>query len=491
MSESDLEKMEAMLLEDPDLEQHILSFKAGQLILRSGDVNHSIYLILKGHGNLEMQETGTGGLSLMVGSFGRGDFLGLASFWNQQPNVADSRALSEVQCLVLDRNRFHQLSRQKVDFNQAIQNLFISNLSHRYRRGITLNRQVATLSRRLEKESKELRIAINDLESAQQQLVSQEKLVTLGQLIGGLAHELNNPAAALSRHFEHLLGLLPRLIPGDINTHGVSPMDMVLAGKEQPHFTPEERRDRMATLQERFPGLPRSVCRRLAQAPDDMVDSWFRAFGHNESLSPEFESALDAFELGLCLRSQCISVDRITQLVTSLKNYSKAQGLGWQWIDIRDGLRDTLQLLKYRLKNYQIKSELAEVPKIRAHQGQLNQVWTNLIVNAMDATEAGGVITILAKLEADEIHVEIQDEGCGIPNGLEERIFESEFSMRKQHSESGLGLGLTITRGIVQRHGGTIHGWNRSEGGACFRVQLPVEKGELECDGNESSVGNG
>jgi two-component system sensor histidine kinase KdpD len=70
--------------------------------------------------------------------------------------------------------------------------------------------------------------------------------------------------------------------------------------------------------------------------------------------------------------------------------------------------------------------------------------------------------------------VDVLDEGCGIPVGLEERIFESEFSTRKQHSESGLGLGLTITRGIVQRHGGKIRGWNRPEGGACFRVQLPV-----------------
>lgn len=473
MSESDLEKMESMLLQDPDLEQHILNFQAGQLILRSGEVNNGIHLILKGHGNLEMVESETESSVLKVGSFGRGDFLGLASFWNQQPNVADSRALTEVQCLVLDRARFHQLSQQKTDFNQAIQNLFISNLSHRYRRGITLNRQVATLSRRLEKESNELKIAINDLEAAQQQLVSQEKLVTLGQLIAGLAHELNNPAAALSRNVEHLFSLIEQLIPGD--EKGVlSPMAMVRAGADQPHFTPEERRGRMTNLKESFPSLARSVCRRLAQAPDDIVSSWMDAWGGCESLSPEFERALDAFELGLCLRSQRISVDRITQLVISLKNYSKAQGMGWQWIDIREGLRDTLQLLKYRLKNYQVHVELGEIPKMRAHQGQLNQVWTNLIVNAMEATEPGGLVEIRASAADEEICVDVLDEGCGIPVGLEERIFESEFSTRKQHSESGLGLGLTITRGIVQRHGGKIRGWNRPECGACFRVQLPV-----------------
>ena len=102
-------------------------------------------------------------------------------------------------------------------------------------------------------------------------------------------------------------------------------------------------------------------------------------------------------------------------------------------------------------------------------------MWTNLIVNAMQASQVDGIIEIHARLDGGAICVDILDEGCGIPHGLEERIFESEFSTRSSYSESGLGLGLTITRGIVQRHGGKIHGWNRSEGGACFRVQLPVD----------------
>lgn len=479
MSESDLEKMESLLLEDPDLEQHILDFKAGQLILRSGEVNQGIYLILKGHGNLEMFVSETEASVLKVGSFGRGDFLGLASYWNQEPNVADSRALTDVQCLVLDRFRFQQLSQQKAHFNQAIQNLFISNLSHRYRRGITLNRQVATLSRRLEKESDELKRAINELEAAQQQLVSQEKLVTLGQLNAGLAHELNNPAAALSRNIDHLFGLVQRLVPDDESKQR-SLSVMVQAGTEQAHFTMDERRIKMSKLQERFPELPRSICRRLAQAPDEIVESWIDTFGCQAPLADAFVQSLDAFELGLCLRSQRLSVERITQLVSNLKNYSIAQREGWQWIDIREGMRDTLQLLKYRLKNYQVKSDLADIPMIKAHQGELNQVWTNLIVNAMQASQAGGTIEILARLDREEIWVDILDEGCGIPKGLEERIFESEFSTRQLHSESGLGLGLTITRGIIQRHGGKIHGWNRSEGGACFRVQLPLEHSNQE-----------
>lgn len=85
-----------------------------------------------------------------------------------------------------------------------------------------------------------------------------------------------------------------------------------------------------------------------------------------------------------------MSVERITQLVTSLKNYSRTQRMGWQLADIREGIRDTVHLLKYRLKNYALELDLGEIPDLYVTQGELNQVWTNLIVNAMHATKVGG-----------------------------------------------------------------------------------------------------
>ncbi len=474
MSFSDLRKLEEILLSDPDLEQHLVNFDSGQLILQNGENNDSVFVILQGQGDLEIVEQQSEGSVLKVGSFGRGDFLGLSSFWNQQPNVADARASTYVQCLLLDREQFSTLSQEHPEFNQAIQNIFISNLSHRYRRGITLNRQIATLSRQLEKEGKDLKKAIHDLEQAQQRLVSQEKLVTLGQLISGLAHELNNPAAALGRNFEHLLALQHNLLKGNHEVGGFDLVSMLQAGLDQPYWTPDEKRDRLKQLQDRFPKWRRSFCRRLAQAPDEILHQWIDQADESDPLTPEIAKAMDVFELGLCLRSQRLSVERITQLVNSLKNYSRTQALGWQFVDIREGIRDTVHLLKYRLKNYKLQIDLGEIPKISANQGELNQVWTNLIVNAMHATEVGGMIQIKAYLEKDHIIVDVMDEGCGIPEGYEERIFESEFSTRSRQSESGLGLGLTITRGIVDRHDGEVRGWNRPEGGAIFRVSLPL-----------------
>ena len=475
MSISDLHKLEEVLLGDPDLEQHLVNFEPGQLILRNGESNDRVFVILLGQGDLEILETEESMSVLKVGSFGRGDFLGLASFWNQEPNVADARAVGDVQCLVLDRDQFSQLSQDYPEFNQAIQNVFISNLSRRYRRGITLNRQIATLSRRLEKEGKDLKQAIHDLERAQQQLVSQEKLVTLGQLISGLAHELNNPAAALGRNFEHLLAIQHRLLNDESGGSRFDLITMLQAGLDQSYWTPEEKRHRMENLQQRFPKWPRSFCRRLVQAPDALLEDWIKEIQVIDPLPAEIADAMDAFELGLCLRSQRLSVERITQLVTSLKNYSRTQRMGWQMVDIREGIRDTVHLLKYRLKNYALELVLDEIPELYVTQGELNQVWTNLIVNAMHATKVGGRIIINAKRELSYVIVEVIDEGCGIPEGLEERIFESEFSTRARQSDSGLGLGLTITRGIVERHGGIVKGWNRPEGGAIFQVRLPVE----------------
>jgi signal transduction histidine kinase len=299
--------------------------------------------------------------------------------------------------------------------------------------------------------------------------------VTLGQLISGLAHELNNPAAALGRNFEHLLAIQHRLLGAVGSETRFDLITMLQAGMDQSYWTPEEKRTRMERLQRRFPEWPRSFCRRIIQAPDSILEDWIKEIQIIDPLPAAIADAMDAFELGLCLRSQRLSVDRITQLVTSLKNYSRTQRMGWQRVDIREGIRDTVHLLKYRLKNYALELVLDEIPDLYVMQGELNQVWTNLIVNAMHATEVGGRIAIKARLDLGYVIVEVIDEGCGIPEGLEERIFESEFSTRASQSDSGLGLGLTITRGIVERHGGIVKGWNRPEGGAIFQVRLPID----------------
>ena len=451
----------------PELAERELSFDAGAIILRHKELTDRIFIVLDGRGILE-RPADEEDERLHIGDFGPGDFLGLTSFWNREPTLADTRATEPVLCLALDRPLFDRLNAEDAAFSRLMLDLFLHNLSERWRRGVVLNEQVAELSRSLEHESGELRHAYDELERAHERLVARERLATLGQLIAGLAHELNNPASALDRSIDHLRGLLERFLAG---ADGEDLHAQLLSGMKCGYLTSEEKRARVRVLEERHSGAPRSLLRRLSQLPAENCEQ-LEQLHHRD---PEAaERRLDAFELGLCLRGLRVSTDRIAQLVASLKNYGRSQSVGWEIVDPRTGIRDTLNLLNYRLKNYRFRATLEEVPMVRAVTGHLNQVWTNLLVNAIQATPMGGEIEIRTRAEDGTVVIEVTDRGSGIPAGLEEKIFESNFSTKQDQSESGMGLGLAITRDIVQRHEGRITAENRAAGGAKFRVTLPA-----------------
>jgi len=470
----DLAAVRSLMDRLPELAGRELCFAAGEIILRHKELTDRIFIVLEGGGVLERPEEAVE-RPLVIGEFGPGDFLGLTSFWNRETTLADTRATASVRCLALDRPLFDRLNDGDPVFSGLMRDLFLHNLSERYRRGIALSERIADLGRSLERESRDLRKAYADLERAHERLVARERLATLGQLIAGLAHELNNPASALDRSIDHLRGLLSRLV--DPQGQG-APGRYLKAGTESGYPTSAEKRERMTDLESRWKDVPRLLLRRLSLLPDAELAEIEGCIREDPDAASRL---LDAFELGLCVRGFRVSTERIVQLVVSLKNYGRSQSVGWEVVDPRAGIRDTLNLLNYRLKNYHFTARLEEVPPVRAVTGHLNQVWTNLLVNAIQATPIGGEIEIRARAADDRVLIEVTDRGSGIPAGLEEKIFESHFSTKKDQSESGMGLGLAITRDIVERHHGTIVAENREEGGARFRVALPVAGSDTGC----------
>ena len=148
-----------------------------------------------------------------------------------------------------------------------------------------------------------------------------------------------------------------------------------------------------------------------------------------------------------------------------------------QEVDVHKALESTLLILKYKLrqKSIVLKRDYAEaLPSIKAYGSELNQVWTNLIVNAVDAMAEGGTLKLRTKKEPTDILVEIRDNGSGIPNELRSRIFEPFFTTKSVGEGTGLGLD-TVAR-IVRKHHGNIHFESRP-GDTCFQVRLPI--GEL------------
>jgi signal transduction histidine kinase len=167
---------------------------------------------------------------------------------------------------------------------------------------------------------------------------------------------------------------------------------------------------------------------------------------------------------------------RISTLVGAAKQYSQMDRAAQADIDVHEGLKSTLMMLKHKITaagNIKVVKELAEgLPRIPAYPAELNQVWTNLIDNAVQAMPDGGTLTIRTQLEQDDVLVEIGDTGTGIPQELQERIFEPFFTTKPVGEGTGLGLDISY-RVIAQRHGGDLR-VRSVPGDTRFQVRLPL-----------------
>jgi signal transduction histidine kinase len=170
-----------------------------------------------------------------------------------------------------------------------------------------------------------------------------------------------------------------------------------------------------------------------------------------------------------------LGTGRITEIVRALKTYTYMDRAPVQSVDVHEGLNNTLIILQNKLKGgVTVRREYAEdLPSIRAHGSELNQVWTNIIDNAIDAMSGQGTLVLRTRMENSWVTVEIEDNGPGIPGGIQTKIFDPFFTTKPPGE--GSGLGLNISRNIiVQKHQGRVD-VSSKPGKTCFTVRLPVE----------------
>lgn len=319
----------------------------------------------------------------------------------------------------------------------------------------------------------------------------QDKLMALGKLSAGLAHELNNPAAGATRAANDLIETLKELRAADMRLCSHD-----LTAKQQASIDAFESRaiDRTATTR------PLNA---LDQSDrEDEVSEWLESHGVSEpwKLSANLvEAGIDTEALDQLRReipptaigdvlarinSQLAaaklaseiktSTTRISDLVKAIKEYSYMDQASVQELDIHKGLENTLLILKYKLrkKDITVTRDYAEsLPLIKAYGSELNQVWTNLIVNAVDAMSSGGTLKVRTKREPTDILIEIRDNGAGIPAAVRSRIFEPFFTTKAVGEGTGLGLD-TVAR-IVRKHRGNVR-FESKPGDTCFQVRLPI-----------------
>lgn len=264
------------------------------------------------------------------------------------------------------------------------------------------------------------------LRQTEAQLVQSEKLRALGQFVAGIAHELNNPLGFVAANLDWLRRAIAAL-EGTLDAYASAAL-------------PDAARDALAARGER---------ERLA---------FWRA---------ELPGVLDDCADG---------VRRVADIVAALRVFARAdRGDSWAAADLQARLERVLVLLQHRLPaTVTLYRDYAPLPPVECLPGQLDQVFVNVLANAIDAVAGGGTITIRTRLAAPHALVQIADSGAGVDPALRERVFEPFFTTKPEGQ--GTGLGLAVSYGIVERHGGAITLDSPPGGGTVVSVVLPLQR---------------
>lgn len=313
---------------------------------------------------------------------------------------------------------------------------------------------------------------VRDFTSQQQQ---NEKMFALGKLSAGLAHELNNPASAISRGASSLQNQIKRLpdIFKEVAALNIAPekidkINEILISKT--HQT-----DRPAISMMQRADLEDELSSWLADNDinDFDIAENLTEFGFNTGDLEHMKTCTPQPHLGVVLdwmsnyllQEKMVSdikesSARISELVSSVKTFTHMdRDTAKQPLDIHAGIRNTLTMLNYKLRkgNIEVKEDFdLKLPLVKALAGELNQVWTNIIDNAVDAMEVNGkgLLTIRTQLDGDFVCVYIKDNGTGIPQDVQSQVFDPFFTTKDMGK--GTGLGLDVVTRIIRQHNGSV-----------------------------------
>ena len=363
----------------------------------------------------------------------------LAALPVKQRIEAVATALDQAQARALEATAFY---RQLLIGYSALLLLAIAwfawRLVHSYRLVQQSNAQLAdaneNLEHRVESRTAELGDALRHLKESEAALIQSEKMSSLGQMIAGVAHEINTPLA----YVRNGLQVLEERLPG---ATGIVLESRALLGLMADGTASEEQ------ISEQY-GRVQGLCDKIIA--DDGLG-----------------------ELASLIRDGLYGIDQISEIVTNLKNFSRLDRSKVAHFNLNDGLESTLVIAKNVVKTKKIERDFDQDAFVTCSPSQINQVFLNLITNAAQATGNDGVIKISSKKAGDQVIVQVRDNGSGIPADVLPRIFDPFFTTKKVGE--GTGLGLSIAYKIISQHGGRIEASSPPGQGTCFTITLPVQ----------------
>jgi signal transduction histidine kinase len=433
---------------------NVVELAANQIYLEAGEDSAELILLLEGETEFEYQVTGAERVHF---NYAPGEVTGVLPYSRMRTYPGRAIAVTSSRVLWIGREHFEEM----VARSPSLGGRLVAIMADRVRDATRYSEQV-------------------------------DRMASLGKLAAGLAHELNNPASAVRRsasslrqRLHALPDLVARLAEKDLKYEQVCLADRLreraaAAGPVRLSAVERsEREDAMAAwLGKHDVAEPWVRAETLVEAglgPEDVAASV-------EGLSADCLPDLLAWvEGGLAAERLIAEIDdaatRISDLVTAVKSYSHVdRAREIQPTDVRAGIETTLRILDHKLrrKNIRVDWDWQDVPAVAGYPGELNQVWTNLIDNALDAMEDGGTLSLGAARVADHVEICVTDDGAGIPEDLQARIFEPFFTTKDVGE--GTGLGLDVVRRIVSgTHKGSIDVTSQP-GRTTFRLHLPAAR---------------
>ncbi len=462
------------LEQSEEFNEEVVNLNKEERFFSEGDLNDSVYILLEG--TVELSKSAQNGRSIAIDWLRPGALVGLISFVTGEPVLTTAIAASPCKAIKLGEEDFLKIQQSKSEIALLGQQLIIGNLIDRYHHVVSVHIELESINDTLERERNHLQEALRQLEDTQHRLVSQEKMATLGQLVAGIAHEINNPAAAMLRSSDNLLDYLPRIINEADKDKTKNYEKFFRIGLRRKIRDSDQQREKLSEWEKAYPKLPRSLLRKITSMNDEALDFVKSQLGKRPGVEQieQLENIILFYESGYFLRNLQSSTKRIGEIVSSLKNYSRQDKGQFEKTDLRDGLNDTLLLLSNRLKKVEVILNFSDIPNVNVISGEINQVWTNLIINACDAMNDRGELVITCDHDDKYLWVSIKDSGPGINPTAMHEIFKPTFTTKQKNSSFGLGIGLSISQQIVHKHGGEIKARNAEDGGAEFTVYLPL-----------------
>ncbi len=445
LSEQDLDSLSAYT--EP------LTVDAGETLIEQGAAGDAAYVVTDGEFEVVKKSDVQ---DIVIAVREGGEVFGEMALLDHAPRTATVRATRESHVLKIGGDAFQKM------------------LAHSPSAAMTI---LKTISQRLRQNEGLLR--------------QTEKMAALGTLSAGLAHELNNPAAAVRRSAGQLRSA--------ITTWSTLTTQLAHCNLAQDQLAEIDRlKSRIGTRATSASGLdPMTQSDR-----ETAVQAWLEQLGIEDAweLAPALVSAgwehdslkklHDIFPAEILkvvaswmaagaaayalLDEISTGTERLSEIVQSVKAYSYLDQGPVQEVDIHQGLENTLVILRHKMKEgITVKREFAaDLPHIEAHGSELNQVWTNILDNAVDAMQGHGEIILRTRLDGESVEVDIQDNGPGIPAEIQKRIFEPFFTTKPPGLGTGLGLHIAYT--IVNNHHGRI-GLTSEPGMTRFQVRLPIQ----------------